>query len=77
MTTITGLTAQNTLGVGDIHVIPAGFVKKSLDAVFQDMPVDVVKTGMLTSGNTIEVVGDTMKQWKVEKLVLDPVSTDT
>lgn len=77
MTTITGLTAQNTLGVRDIFVIPAEFVKKSLDAVFEDMPVDVVKTGMLTSAATIEVVADAMKQWKVEKLVLDPVSANT
>lgn len=38
------------------------------------MPVDVVKTGMLTSTSTIEVVSDVMKQWKVDKLVLDPVS---
>ncbi|KAI5858837.1 thiamine biosynthesis protein Thi-4 [Tricharina praecox] len=77
MTTITGLTAQNTLGVRDIFVIPAEFVKKSLDAVFEDMPVDVVKTGMLTSAATIEVVADAMKQWKVEKLVLDPVLIST
>jgi hydroxymethylpyrimidine/phosphomethylpyrimidine kinase len=74
MTTITGLTAQNTVGVRDIHVVPAEFVRKCLDAVFEDMPVDVVKTGMLTSTSTIEVVGDVMKQWKVDKLVLDPVS---
>ena len=46
MTATTALTAQNTLGVEDIHHVPAEFVRKQIDAVFKDIKPDVVKTGM-------------------------------
>jgi len=45
MTATTALTAQNTLGVVDIHSIPPEFVRKSIDACISDIGVDVVKTG--------------------------------
>ena len=45
MTATTALTAQNTLGVMDIHYTPPAFVRKCVDAVVGDVGVDVVKTG--------------------------------
>ena len=48
MTATTALTAQNTTGVKDIHVVPAAFVEKQVEACVQDIPVNVVKTGPLT-----------------------------
>lgn len=45
MTATTALTAQNTLGVYGIHTVPAEFLKQQLDACFDDIGVDVVKTG--------------------------------
>ena len=45
MTATTALTAQNTLGVVDIHPVPSGFVRKMIDACVSDIGVDVVKTG--------------------------------
>ncbi|KAH8644414.1 hypothetical protein IG631_01878 [Alternaria alternata] len=45
MTATTALTAQNTLGVQDIHHTPPDFVRKQIDAVCEDVGVDVVKTG--------------------------------
>jgi hydroxymethylpyrimidine/phosphomethylpyrimidine kinase len=50
MTATTALTAQNTLGVQDIHHTPPEFLQKQIDAVCSDVGVDVVKTG--TSCNT-------------------------
>lgn len=47
MTATTALTAQNTLGVQDIHQTPPDFVRKQIDAVCEDLGVDVVKTGDL------------------------------
>ncbi|KAL8705239.1 MAG: hypothetical protein Q9201_001618 [Fulgogasparrea decipioides] len=43
MTATTALTAQNTLGVSDIHHVPSNFVSKQIDACFDDIGVDVVK----------------------------------
>ena len=45
MTAITALTAQNTMGVRDIHYIPSEFVAKAIDACLEDIGVDVIKTG--------------------------------
>lgn len=45
MTATTALTAQNTLGVRDVYTIPPSFVKKQIDACFDDIGVDVIKTG--------------------------------
>lgn len=46
MTATTALTAQNTLGVVDIHYTPPDFVRKLIDACISDVGVDVVKTGI-------------------------------
>jgi ATP-dependent RNA helicase DDX5/DBP2 len=46
MTATTALTAQNTLGVQDIHYIPPEFLQRQIDAVCNDIGVDVVKTGI-------------------------------
>lgn len=45
MTATTALTAQNTLGVQDVHFTPPEFVRKQINAVCDDVGVDVVKTG--------------------------------
>lgn len=47
MTATTALTAQNTLGVDDIHWVPAQFVGKCIKACVEDVGVDVVKTGKI------------------------------
>lgn len=46
MTATTALTAQNTLGVEDIHYTPPAFVQKLIHACISDVGVDVVKTGI-------------------------------
>jgi hydroxymethylpyrimidine/phosphomethylpyrimidine kinase len=46
LTATTGLTAQNTLGVQDIFVVPSEFVRKQINAGLEDVGADVVKLGM-------------------------------
>lgn len=46
LTATTGLTAQNTLGVQDIHVVPSGFVRKQINAALEDIGAEVVKIGI-------------------------------
>ncbi len=76
MTCITAVTAQNTRGVSDIHPIPPRFVAQCVDAVLSDIGVDVVKTGMLTSAETVSVVAEAVERYGIDKLVVDPVSWD-
>lgn len=48
MTATTALTAQNTLGVFDIHYTPSEFVGKLIHLCISDVGVDVVKTGNIS-----------------------------
>ncbi|OMP82669.1 putative hydroxymethylpyrimidine/phosphomethylpyrimidine kinase 2 [Diplodia seriata] len=73
MTATTALTAQNTQGVYDIHQTPSSFVRKQIDACIEDIGVDVVKTGMLASASTIEVVAEALKRHNVPVCIVDPV----
>src|ERR1700732_3300044 len=53
---ITALTAQNTTGVSDIHLVPADFVTAQIDAVFSDLDVKAVKIGMVAQLATLEAI---------------------
>jgi len=72
MSAIVALTAQNTTGVAAIHPSPPEFVTAQLSAVFDDIGVDAAKTGMLFSGQLIEIVADFLAEHRVS-LVVDPV----
>ena len=73
MSVITALTAQNTQGVAAIHAAPVDFVAKQLDAVLADVGADAVKIGMLFSPELIETVARKLKEYRVSRIVLDPV----
>lgn len=71
-TAITALTAQNTLGVHDIHAVTPAFVVAQLDAILADFDVKAVKTGMLFSSDIIEAVASRLKGEQLP-LIIDPV----
>jgi hydroxymethylpyrimidine/phosphomethylpyrimidine kinase len=73
MSVITALTAQNSLGIQSVYPIPLPFVEAQIDAVFSDMGADAVKTGMLYNGEVVKLVAEKMKQYRVDKLVVDPL----
>jgi len=73
MSVLTALTAQNTVGVQAIHEVPAWFVGTQIDSVLSDIGADAIKTGMLANREIIEVVYKKIKQYKVKKVVVDPV----
>lgn len=70
---LTAVTAQNTVGVHDVHVVPAATVEAQLAAVLDDLPVAAVKTGMLATGELIELVGVAAAAGRLPRLVVDPV----
>lgn len=71
-TVITGLTAQNTIGVKKVLEVPVDFVEAQFDAIMEDFDIKFAKTGMLASNNIIEVVKRKILEYGI-KLVLDPV----
>ena len=71
--TLTAITAQNTIGVTDIHEIPTHIIAAQIEAVMADIGADAVKTGMLASSAIVEVVAEEVKRHRVSALVVDPV----
>ncbi|KAI3752714.1 hypothetical protein L2E82_24750 [Cichorium intybus] len=76
-TVITAVTAQNTLGVQDVSIVSEESVAAQLKSVLSDMRVDVVKTGMLPSIAMVKILQDSLKQFPVQVLVVDPVMVST
>jgi len=70
---ITAVTAQNTVAVSGIHLIPAEFVTAQIEAVASDIGCDAVKTGMLATSAIVEAVAATVEALDLPNLVVDPV----
>jgi hydroxymethylpyrimidine/phosphomethylpyrimidine kinase len=74
MTAITAITAQNTVGVIDVHPIPPTTIISQVRAVSSDIGVDAVKIGMLGTASTIEAVAQALDELPDGiPVVLDPV----
>ncbi len=71
--TLTAITAQNTVGVTRVHEIPIDIIVAQIDAVLSDIGADAVKTGMLASSAIVEAVAEEMERRQVSRLVVDPV----
>ncbi len=71
---ITALTAQNTQGVASIHGLPPSFIADQLKAVLNDIPIDVIKTGMLHTPAIISELADRLAERAFFiPAVIDPV----
>lgn len=70
---ITALTAQNTLRLEAVHVVPPDFVLQQMWAVASDLEVNAIKIGMLATGPVIEAVAEGLKDFTGVPVVLDPV----
>ena len=77
MSVITSLTAQNTTGVASISEVPPQFLKEQLDCVFTDIYPDAVKIGMVSNPDHIEVIAQTLDEYKAKNIVIDPVMIAT
>ena len=77
MTAITAITAQNTLGVRAVHPVPVDMVLAQMDAVAEDIGVDVVKIGMLGSAAIAGAVADWLERRPGVPVIFDPVMVAT
>lgn len=74
-TSITAVTAQNTLGVAGVQALPAAFVRLSIETVLADIGADAIKLGMLTNEEIIRAVAACLPA--NIPVVLDPVMVAT
>lgn len=77
MSVITALTAQNTTGVYGIMDASPEFVEQQLDCVFEDIPPDAVKIGMVSSPDIIHAIARKLRQYNPKAIVTDPVMVST
>ena len=74
---ITAITAQNTRGVTMWEPVTPSLVRAQIDAVFEDLRPNGVKTGMLGSAEVVQTVVDALREYAPRHLVVDPVMVAT
>lgn len=76
-TALAALTAQNTIGVDAIHLLPEDFLHAQLRALARDLPPAACKTGMLASAGLARVVARALTEYGWHDCVCDPVMVAT
>ncbi len=77
MSAITALTAQNTTGVTKIMEVSPDFLKEQIKNVVEDIFPDAVKTGMVSSSELIKTIAESIKEFNLKNIVVDPVMVAT
>ncbi len=76
MSVLTAVTAQNSLGVQGAWELPAEAVRAQYRSVVDDIGVQAVKTGMLSSAELVETVADLLAGSDAPTVV-DPVGVSS
>ena len=70
---LTAVTAQNTLGVSAVQMLPTDIIRQQITAVREDFQIRAFKLGMLGTAEVIECVAEELADCRFGPLVLDPV----
>ena len=73
MSIIVSVVAENTSRVLSIEDVSPKMIGDQIDAVFEDIVVDAVKVGMLSTPACMEVVAQKLRQYRPRHVVIDPV----
>lgn len=74
---ITALTAQNTCGVKDVYTVAPKFLAEEIDEIYEDIPPDAVKIGMISNAEIANQIADSLEKWHAKHVVLDTVMVAT
>lgn len=77
MSVLTAITAQNTHEVKGIQAVSCDMLCRQMEAVFEDIPVHAVKTGMLYSKESVETIACLFSKYIPDVLIIDPVMIST
>lgn len=77
MSAITAVTSQNTLGVSHIEELSIKSVTTQIEAIYDDLTPDAIKSGMLFSKDIIMAVYEVLSRRNKVPYVLDPVMVAT
>jgi hydroxymethylpyrimidine/phosphomethylpyrimidine kinase len=70
---ITAITVQNTVGVSDIHYLPATVVVGQIKAVLDDIKPAAIKIGMIGQPEVVLAIAALLRAYPDIPVVLDPV----
>ncbi|MEG1048981.1 MAG: bifunctional hydroxymethylpyrimidine kinase/phosphomethylpyrimidine kinase [Oscillospiraceae bacterium] len=73
MSVVVSVVAENTSRVISIEDVSQKVIGEQIDAVFEDMPVDSVKVGMLSTPECMVAVAEKLKEYAPKYIVIDPV----
>lgn len=73
MSVIASVVAENTFRVIAFQDVRPDMITKQMDAVFEDIPPDAVKIGMLSCSKSMLAVAGKLKELKPVNVVIDPV----
>ncbi len=73
MSVIVSVVAENTSRVIDIQDVTPDMIGKQIDAVFEDIEVDAVKIGMLSTPECMKAVAEKLLEYSPQNVVVDPV----
>ncbi|MEG1800866.1 MAG: bifunctional hydroxymethylpyrimidine kinase/phosphomethylpyrimidine kinase, partial [Oscillospiraceae bacterium] len=73
MSVVVSVVAENTSRVISIEDVSPKVIGEQIDAVFEDMPVDSVKVGMLSTPECMVAVAKKLKEYAPKYIVIDPV----
>lgn len=72
-TAVTLVTAQSSVGVEEVHLLPPELVARQIDVVAGDFELRAAKTGALGSAAIVEAVAAAVERNAIRNLVVDPV----
>lgn len=70
---LAALTAQSTVAVEAVHVVPEDFLVAQVCTVAGDLDVRATKTGMLATAENVRAVAELAQRSLLGRLVVDPV----
>ena len=73
MSVIVSVVAENTSRVISIEDVSASVISDQIDAVFEDIPPDAVKIGMLSTPECMNAVAAKIREYRPANVVIDPV----
>jgi len=75
MSVIVSVVAENTRRVISVQDVDPQIVGDQIDAVFEDIRVDGVKVGMLSSTEIMRITAAKLSEYRAPRPVIDPVMT--
>jgi hydroxymethylpyrimidine/phosphomethylpyrimidine kinase len=77
-TVVTAVTAQNTCGVRSTHQVPPDIITDQIEAVFADLDIRAIKTGMIGDEGAAAAIADALERLAgAVPIVVDPVMVST